>query len=110
MLEQGEVLKHKAHLALLNRSGGGLFPGDPNPPRIRLLQAGDQPQQRALAGTGGPEQRHQRAGVDIEADVVDRPKGAELFTDAGNPDAHDDHTSSNSSTLTHNSGSLPAYR
>jgi hypothetical protein len=51
VLEQGEVLEHKAHLALLHRARGGLLAGDPDPPGIGLLQAGDQPQQGALAGT-----------------------------------------------------------
>ena len=88
VLEQGEVLEHKAHLALLHRAGGGLLAGDPDAPGIGVRQAGDQPQQGALAGTGGSEQGHQGAGVDIEADVVDRPEGAELLAHTSNADAH----------------------
>ena len=58
VLEQGEVLEHKAHLALLHRASGGLLAGDPDPPGVSLLQAGDQPQQGAFAGTGWSEQGH----------------------------------------------------
>ncbi len=89
VLEQGEVLEHKAHLAFLHRARGGLLAGDPDPPRISLFQAGDQSQQGALAGTGGSEQGHQRAGVDIKGDVVDSPEGTELFANTSNADAHD---------------------
>lgn len=110
VLEQGEVLKHKAHLSLLHRSACGLLTGNPDPTRIGLLEPRDQPQQRALTGTGRSKQGDQRASVDIKADVVDGPEGTELLADARNPDAHDDHTSSNGCTLTHRTFSPPAYR
>jgi len=88
VLEQGEVLEHKAHLALLHRASGGLLAGDPDPPGVSLLQAGDQPQQGAFAGTGWSEQGHQGAGFDIKADVVDRPEGAEFLANTSYADAH----------------------
>ena len=49
VLEQGEVLKHEAHLPVLHGAIGGLLSGDPDAAGVGLLQAGDQTQQRALA-------------------------------------------------------------
>src|SRR5262249_10618977 len=43
--------------------------------RLRPLEPGEAAQGRGLAAAGGPEQRDQLAGLDAEADVVDRIDG-----------------------------------
>ena len=88
VLEKGKVLKDKTHLPLLHRPVGGLFTGDPDPAGISLLQTGDQPQQGALAGTGGTKQSHQGARININADIVHRLKIAKALADIGHADPH----------------------
>jgi hypothetical protein len=88
VLEQGEVLEHEAHLSRLNGTLGRLFTGDPDAPAVRLLQPGDQAQQGALAGSGGAQQGHQRAALDIETHLLDSFEVTEALADVGDADAH----------------------
>ena len=61
VLEEGEVLKNKAHLPVLDGAIRGLLASDPDAAGVGLLQTGDQAKQRALSRAGGPEQGHQGA-------------------------------------------------
>jgi hypothetical protein len=49
--------------------------------RIRRFQAGDDSQQRCLARSRRPEQRHEFAIIDLEVDVLQRGKVAERLRD-----------------------------
>ena len=88
MLEQGEMLKDKAHLARLNGPIGGFFTGDPDATAVHVLQASDQAQQCALAGSGGSEQGHKGTALDIETDILDSFEVTEAFADIGDADPH----------------------
>ena len=55
---------------------------------VGKFQAGDDAQQRGLAGTGRAEQRDEFAGLDLEAHVVERGEAAEFFRDVLDFDAH----------------------
>ena len=88
MLEQGEVLKHKAHLPVLHGALGGLLAGDPDAAAVAVLKAGDQAQQGALARTRGAQQRHQGAGLHVDADIVDGAEVTEILADVGDADTH----------------------
>ncbi len=88
MLEQGEVLEHKAHMPLLHREGGGIGAVEVHPTLVHRLQAGHHPQQGALAAAGRPQQGHQRSGLDIEAEVVDGPEIAEAARDIADANPH----------------------
>jgi hypothetical protein len=88
VLEQGEVLEHETHLAVLHGAARGFLAGDPDAAVVGVLQPGDQPQQGALAGAGGTQKSHQRAAVDVERHVVDGLEVAELLADVGDADAH----------------------
>ena len=48
---------------------------------VGKLEAGDHPQQRGLAGTGGADDHRAAAGRHVEADVVERLLRAEGFTE-----------------------------
>ena len=54
----------------------------------RPFQAGDDAQQGGLARAGRPEQRHQLAGMDRQADVVERRELAEALRDVPDFDVH----------------------
>ena len=58
--------------------------------RFGNLEAGDDAQQRRLARAGRPEQRHQLAGADVEADPAQGRRGAELLDDAGDANVQGD--------------------
>jgi hypothetical protein len=63
---------------------------EPDPTGGGFLQAGDHPQQRGLAGTGGTEEDDALPGVDPQVDVVEQPlpttgQGHPVEFDAGHP-------------------------
>ena len=55
---------------------------------LRRLEAGDDPEQRRLAGAGRPQQRDQLAVGHLEPDVVERGVSPEPFRQPLDPDAH----------------------
>jgi hypothetical protein len=64
--EQREALEHHRHAAVGRRQRGDVAPAHADAARVRRLEAGDEPQQRALARPGGPEDREQLAVRDRE--------------------------------------------
>ena len=87
VLEGRVVLEDEADPAPLGGHGGGVLAGDDDAPRVGLLEAGDDAQQRRLPGAAGPEQRRERAVLHLERDVVERAELAELLRHA----VHRDH-------------------
>src|ERR1019366_3729448 len=55
---------------------------------VGKFQAGDGSEQRGLAGAGRAEQRDEFAGLDLEADVVERGEATEFFRDVFDFDTH----------------------
>ncbi|MOA09436.1 hypothetical protein D3C78_1292650 [compost metagenome] len=89
MAEQRIMLKDETDIALLHRAVRGVLVTEEDVAFGRLLQAGDETQQRRLAGTGGTEQSDQLAGTNIERHVVQCGKAIELLGDAGNFHFHE---------------------
>ncbi len=85
------MLKRKAGLAF---AGGNLRHVLAIKQNLRLagiigkFQAGDGAQQGRFAGSGRAEQRDELAGLDLEADVVQRSEAAEFFSDVFDFDTH----------------------
>jgi hypothetical protein len=69
--EEGVMLEDEADPAPLDGEVGGVLAGQLDVARVGLLQAGDDPQDRALARPGRAEQGHELAGGDLERDPVD---------------------------------------
>jgi hypothetical protein len=88
VLERRVVLEHEPDVALLGRQAGGVEALDHHGPLVRVLEAGDDPQQRRLAAAAGTEQRRELAGGDGEVDVVERDEIAEALRHARDLDAH----------------------
>ena len=86
--EQRVVLKDKPDASMLNRHGRGVFAGQLDRARLGRLQSGDDPQDRALARAGGPEQGHELAGRNVERDVVHRLKCPVSLREMANGDGH----------------------
>src|SRR5689334_24023414 len=90
MPEQGIVLEHEAHPALLHARLRHIVISQPHDAVIGRLEAGDDPQQRGLAGSGRPEQADQLAMLDPQADGVERDMLAEAAAHVLDFDAHTD--------------------
>jgi hypothetical protein len=73
------VLEHHAKVAVPGRHTRHVPALDQHAARIRLLQPGDHPQDRRLAGAAGAEEGEELAGMDIERDIVGRNGGAEAL-------------------------------
>ena len=86
--EQGVVLEHEPDLALAHRLGGRVLAVEVDRALIGRLQPGDDPEQRGLARSGGPEQRHQLAARHVEAHVVEGDEVAERLAQMADLDAH----------------------
>ena len=72
MREQSVVLEHHADVAPIGRRASDHRAADEDVARRRLLEAGDHHERRGLAGAGGPEEGDELAGLDVEAQIVDR--------------------------------------
>ena len=86
--EQRVVLEHEADPALAHVAAGGVLAVELDAPGVGLFEAGDDAQQRGLAAAGRAQQRHQLAGGDVQADVVERLEGAKALADLVDDDAH----------------------
>ena len=64
------ALKHHRKVALLWRQIGDVLSIDQNAPRRRPIQAGNQPQDGALAAARGADQHHQLAVSDVDAQLA----------------------------------------
>ncbi len=79
--EQRVVLEHRVDVAVVGGDVGDVLAGEQDRPRRRLLEPGDHPQHRRLAGAGRAEQREELAGSDRQRDTVDGHDVAELLAD-----------------------------
>ena len=77
--EQRVVLEHEADVTFARALRQRVLAVEGDFAGIRPVEAGDDPQQRGLAGAGGAEQREQLAVIDLEVDTVERCKAAELL-------------------------------
>ena len=80
--EQSIVLKDRVHRPPIGRDALDRFPEDPDVARGRLIEPGDQPKARRLAGAGRTEHCKELARRDVEIDAVDRPHRSEMTLDA----------------------------
>ena len=72
--EERVMLEDEPDASMLNRHGRRIFAGQLDRARLGRFQAGDDPQDRALAGTGRPEQSDELPGGNVKGDVVHRLK------------------------------------
>jgi len=79
--EQGVILEHGVHRALVGGQRGDVLAVQPHPAMIRLIEAGGNPQQSRLAAARGAEQRKGLALRNVERDVVDGGERAETSGD-----------------------------
>ena len=77
MAEQRVVLEHETHVALLHGQPQRVLAVEQHATEGRNVEAGEDPEQRRLAGAGGPEQRHELTGLDFERNPVQRRRRAE---------------------------------
>ena len=87
MREKRVVLEDHADVAPVGRHRRDRVVVDVDLAGGRDLEPGQHHQRRRLARAGGPEQRDELAGRDIERDVVDRDHGAVSLLDAVEDDA-----------------------
>ena len=88
VLEGRVVLEDEADVALLRPHPGRVDAVDHDRARVGLLQPGDDPEQRRLARAARPEQRGQRAALDLERDVVEGLEVAEALAHVLDDDGH----------------------
>ncbi len=67
-----QVLEDHRDISVAGREPIGPHASDPEAPRIRRLQPGDQPQERALARTRRPDDHEQRTSADRQVNRGDR--------------------------------------
>ena len=82
------MLKHEPYIAFLGRAVRDIFAVALDNAGIRILQAGDDSQQRGFARAGGAQQRDERAAFNFQVHVVDGAKRAKLFRQVANGNAH----------------------
>src|ERR1700752_2510545 len=82
------MLEHEPDAPVLGRDGCRVLAQDQDPSRIRLLQAGDHPQQGGLSAPARPEERRKRAVRHLKGNVVEGDEVAELLPSFLNDDAH----------------------
>ena len=87
--EQRIVLKHEAHAPVARVHVADVGAVEAQLAAALAFQPGNDAQQRGLAGTGRPEQRHHLAGSNIERDIVQYLGATEGLVDAVNLNAHD---------------------
>ena len=79
--EQRVMLEHEADMALAGAARERILAVEGDLAGIRPVEAGDDPQQRGLAGARRPEQRQQLAVADLQIDIVERGELAEFLDD-----------------------------
>jgi hypothetical protein len=90
MREQRPVLEHHADVSPLGRHprsvAGDKAAADVERATIGPFEPGDQPQQRALPGTGGTEEDRDRSCRHVERQRVDDERAAEMLRDVADLD------------------------
>ena len=79
--EGGVVLEAEADAPVAHRHVGHVLAVDLDRARVGRLEPGDDPQQGGLAAAARAEQRGERAGGDLEADVVESDGVSESLGD-----------------------------
>ena len=85
--EQRVVLEHGVDVPVVGARPRDVLPTQEDPARGRLLEAGDHPKARGLAGPGRPEHREELSLADVEVDPVDGDDVAEALGHAVEPHA-----------------------
>ena len=83
--EQGVVLEDGVDVAGERRPAGDVVAAEEHPAGGRLLEAGDHPQHRGLAGAGRAEHREELAVADLQVETGDRGDRPERLRDALQP-------------------------
>ena len=86
--EQGVMLEDEADVPLPHGLFGDVLGVVVDRPRVRDFEAGDDPQERGLARSRGPEQGHERAPGRFDGHVVEGREGAEPLADIPGDDTH----------------------
>ena len=84
MRKDGIRLKHHVHRPLVRRLPGYVDTVDLDRPRVRRLKPGQHPEQRRLAASGSAEYREQLSPADVQVDVIDGDKVAEVLAQLPN--------------------------
>ncbi len=82
------MLEDESHLALAGGGVGGVLVVEADGAAVGNFEAGDDAQQRGLSRTRWPEQRHQFALLDAQADILQRFERAVGLADVADFDAH----------------------
>jgi hypothetical protein len=82
--KQRVALEHGTHRPVFGGAVREVVAVQENAPAIRQVEAGDHPQQRGLAATGGAEQREEFACLDREVDAIDGREIAKTARDVLN--------------------------
>src|ERR671935_2042610 len=88
VLEGRVVLEDEADAALLRSQPRRLLLEDENVARVGLLKARDDPQQRRFATAAGTQQGRERAGWDVEGDIVEGDEVPEPLANVPDCDGH----------------------
>jgi len=88
--KQRIMLKDKSHTTLPDGLGADVVVMEQNRPtaRVGLLQPGNNSEQGCLAAAGRPQQGHQLAVTNRQADIFQRGKRTECLTDIGYLNTH----------------------
>ena len=88
VLERRVVLEDEADAALLRRLARDVHAVELYGSGLRLLEPGDDAQERRLAAAAGAEQRRQGAGGDLDRSIVERDEVTEPLRDRPGDDGH----------------------
>ncbi len=88
MAKEGIMLEDESHLALAGGGVGSVFVVEADGTAVGNFEAGDDAQQGGLSRTRWPEQRHQLALFDAQADILQRFERAVGLANAADFDAH----------------------
>ena len=83
------MLEDEAHATRLRIGMGGVLAMEQHATTVGHFQPGDDAQQRRLARSGRPQQRHQRPRRDLQGDVVADHGLTEALVQVLDEDAHD---------------------
>ena len=86
--EERVVLEDETDAAFADLPVRRILAVEQHTPAVGRLEPCDDAQQRGLAAARRPEQRHELARTDLEADVTECREVAELLSDASDVDAH----------------------
>ena len=85
MRKQRVALEHHVDGTAVRRNRRKVLAGEQHLPLVGRLEAGEHAQQRGLAAAGGAEQREELAGIDVEAEPIDRGNAGKALRDGGEP-------------------------